>query len=233
MVIDEGTLTSPRRRYKPFVILRGRLPGAIRDEEIEKGSLKGAACCDLQRTAPEATGDFRGRRFRTGGDVVRDWVRAGGSLLLIADHAPRGGPPRISRNGSAWRWAKALYSTWRTRRNPTFLSLAGEWSLRQPPAAAWPQPFEQVSASWHSQPVAGVPDGAVALLKLALAPRSASRKAGRRIRHGFKDGPTRERTITAHAGPWVVVPRGSRWSSARAGWWSLGGGDVFSAGHPL
>jgi len=35
-------------------------------------------------------------------DEVRDWVRDGGSLLLIADHAPIGGANEILSNG---RWS--------------------------------------------------------------------------------------------------------------------------------
>ncbi len=35
-------------------------------------------------------------------DAVRDWVRDGGSLLFIADHAPLGEANEFSLGGSVW-----------------------------------------------------------------------------------------------------------------------------------
>lgn len=42
-------------------------------------------------TSPDAAGDASAPAFTEAEcDTVRDWVRAGGSLLLIADHTPFG-----------------------------------------------------------------------------------------------------------------------------------------------
>jgi hypothetical protein len=80
--------------YKPFADLLTSdgyrvVPGTKR---FEKGSLKGVRVLVISNAvAPDATNDTSGPAFTDEEcNVVRDWVRGGGSLLLIADHTPYG-----------------------------------------------------------------------------------------------------------------------------------------------
>jgi hypothetical protein len=80
--------------YKPFadlLISDGYrvVPGTKR---FEKGSLKGVQVLVISNAlAASATDDASGPAFTDAEcEVVRDWVRGGGSLLLIADHTPFG-----------------------------------------------------------------------------------------------------------------------------------------------
>lgn len=101
VVIDEAhaNFHTADGRYKPFAdLLRSDgyevVPGA---KKFEKGSLDGVRVLVIANAAaPDASADSSGPAFgEEECDVVRDWVRAGGSLLLIADHAPFGSATEI------------------------------------------------------------------------------------------------------------------------------------------
>ncbi|MEP7270277.1 MAG: DUF4350 domain-containing protein [Acidobacteriota bacterium] len=96
VVIDEAhsNFHTAEGRYKPFAdllkndgyqIVRGTAP-------FQKGSLKGVDILVISNaSAADATDDSSARAFTEAEcDIVRDWVRGGGSLLLIADHTPFG-----------------------------------------------------------------------------------------------------------------------------------------------
>lgn len=97
VVIDEAhsNFHTTAGRYKPFAdLLRSDgynvVPGT---EKFQKESLKGIDVLVIANAAAaNATNERSEAAFSEQEcDVVRDWVRAGGSLLLIADHVPFGG----------------------------------------------------------------------------------------------------------------------------------------------
>lgn len=97
VVIDEAhsNFHTTTGRYKPFADLLisdgyNVVPGT---EKFQKESLKGVDVLVIANAAaPNATNELSEPAFSEQEcDAVRDWVRAGGSLLLIADHAPFGG----------------------------------------------------------------------------------------------------------------------------------------------
>lgn len=96
VVIDEAhsNFHTAEGRYKPFAELL-RSDGykvVLGTKKFEKGSLDGASVLVISNAAaPDATADTSRSAFTDQEcDVVRDWVRAGGALLLIADHTPFG-----------------------------------------------------------------------------------------------------------------------------------------------
>jgi hypothetical protein len=96
VIIDEAhsNFHTAGGRYKPFAdLLRSDgyqiVTGA---EKFQKKNLQGASVLVIANaTAASASDDSSEPAFAEEEcDVVRDWVRAGGSLLLIADHTPFG-----------------------------------------------------------------------------------------------------------------------------------------------
>lgn len=103
VVIDEAhaNFHTASGRYKPFADLLKSdgynvAPGT---KKFESGSLDSARVLvianaeapDSDDSTSSSTGETSGPAFTEQEcDVVRDWVRDGGSLLLIADHAPFG-----------------------------------------------------------------------------------------------------------------------------------------------
>jgi hypothetical protein len=96
LMIDEAhsNFHTAEGRYKPFAdLLRSDGYQVIRGtKKFQKKELKGVRVLLISNaTAPDATDEASGPAFTEEEcDVVRDWVRAGGSLLLIADHTPYG-----------------------------------------------------------------------------------------------------------------------------------------------
>jgi hypothetical protein len=96
VIIDEAhsNFHTAAGRYKPFAdMLKSDgyevVSGA---EKFQKKNLRGANVLIISNAAAaDASDDASESAFAEAEcDVVRDWVRAGGSLLLIADHTPFG-----------------------------------------------------------------------------------------------------------------------------------------------
>jgi hypothetical protein len=96
LVIDEAhdNFHTADGRYKPFAdLLRSdgyEVVGG--SKKFEPGSLAGVQVLVIANAqGPDASDDASSPAFTAAEcDVVRDWVRSGGSLLLIADHTPFG-----------------------------------------------------------------------------------------------------------------------------------------------
>ena len=211
VVIDEAhsNFHTAEGRYKPFAdLLRSDgyrvLSGTKR---FEKGSLKGVRVLVISNAqAPDATDDFSGPAFTEQEcDVLRDWVRAGGSLLLIADHAPLGGAAENLAKRFGVEMGKGfVFDLTNSEANPTLLVFSRENGLLgDHPLLRGRNPSEQVKrvVAFTGQSL-GVPDGAIALLKLGpSAYESPSRKElGAALGMDSKEGPA-QKSITAHAKP--------------------------------
>lgn len=96
VVIDEAhsNFHTAEGRYKPLAeMLRSDGYRVLRGtRKFDRKSLEGVRVLVISNaTAPDATDEASGPAFTEAEcDAVRDWVRAGGSLLLIADHTPYG-----------------------------------------------------------------------------------------------------------------------------------------------
>jgi hypothetical protein len=96
VVIDEAhsNFHTADGRYKPFAdLLRSDGYQVLRGtKKFQKEALKGVRILIISNaSASDATDEASGPAFTDEEcDVLRDWVRAGGSLLLIADHTPYG-----------------------------------------------------------------------------------------------------------------------------------------------
>jgi hypothetical protein len=111
-------------------------------------------------------------------DVVRDWVRTGGSLLLISDHAPFG---HAAANLSE-RFGVSMGKGWAfdTGAPPDSITTQLEFSranglLGSHPLLLGRDPSEEVKTirSFTGQSL-GIPPGAVALMKLSATAREAA-----------------------------------------------------------
>jgi hypothetical protein len=211
VVIDEAhsNFHTAEGRYKPFAdLLRSDgyrvLSGTKR---FEKGSLKGVRVLVISNAqAPDATDDFSGPAFTEQEcDVLRDWVRTGGSLLLIADHAPLGGAAeKLAKRFGVEMGKGFVFDLTNSEGNPTLLVFSRENGLLgDHPLLRGRNPSEQVKrvVAFTGQSL-GVPDGAIALLKLGpSAYESPSRKElGAALGMDSKEGPA-QKSITAHAQP--------------------------------
>jgi hypothetical protein len=217
VVIDEAhsNFHTAEGRYKPFAeLLRSDgyrvLSGTKR---FEKGSLKGVHVLVISNAqAPDATDDFSGPAFTEQEcDVVRDWVRAGGSLLLIADHTPYGGAAENLGKRFGVGMGKGFvldlansFDLANSEANPTLLIFSRENGLLgDHPLLRGRNPSEQVQrvVAFTGQSL-GLPEGANALLKLGpSAYESPSQKElGAALGMDSKEGPA-QKTITAHARP--------------------------------
>jgi hypothetical protein len=82
-------------RYKPFAdLLRSDAYVVVAGTGKFEPGAEGVRVLAIANAAANATEDNRAA-FTAECDVVRDWVRAGGSLLLIADHTPFGSAAEI------------------------------------------------------------------------------------------------------------------------------------------
>lgn len=96
VVIDEAhsNFHTAEGRYKPLAeMLRSDGYRVLRGtRKFDRESLEGVRVLVISNaTAPDATDEASGPAFTEEEcDAVRDWVRAGGALLLIADHTPYG-----------------------------------------------------------------------------------------------------------------------------------------------
>jgi hypothetical protein len=97
VAIDEGHFNyhTASDRYLPFARLLRSDGYDVRAIAVrfDKAALQGIAVLVIANARGAAEGDSavaQSALMSSECDVVRDWVRAGGSLLLIADHAPFG-----------------------------------------------------------------------------------------------------------------------------------------------
>ena len=198
-------------RYKPFAeLLRSDgyrvLPGT---KKFEKGSLAGVRVLVISNAqAPDATDDTSGPAFTEQEcDVVRDWVRAGGSLLLIADHAPLGSAAEILAKRFNVDMGKGFVFDLANSdgENPTALVFSRENGLiGDHPLLRGRDPSEQVKrvVAFTGQSLS-VPDSATALLKLGPAAyESPSRKELQAaLDAATSTGAQKNITSAAHASP--------------------------------
>jgi hypothetical protein len=99
VAIDEAhaNFYTAKGRYKPFAdLLAGDGYRVVASQRpFDRGSLAGVdvlVIADARSSDAIGVRDVPQSAFTDGEcDVVRDWVRDGGSLLLVADHAPFGG----------------------------------------------------------------------------------------------------------------------------------------------
>jgi hypothetical protein len=175
VIIDEAhsNFHTTDGRYKPFAdLLRSDgyqvVPGT---NKFQKGSLKGAKVLVIANAAaPDAGDDASAPAFtQEECDAVRDWVRAGGSLLLIADHAPFGSAAEnLARQFGVEMGKGYVFDLANSDRSPTTLVFSqGNGLLGIHPLLRGRNSSEQVKrvVAFTGQSLS-VPEGAVALMKL-------------------------------------------------------------------
>ncbi|MFL6202563.1 MAG: DUF4350 domain-containing protein [Thermoanaerobaculia bacterium] len=183
VVIDEAhsNFHTAEGRYKPLAeLLRSdgyRVTRGTR--KFDWKNLKGARVLVISNaTAPDATDEASGPAFTDEEcNAVRDWVRAGGSLLLIADHTPYGSAAEnlAKRFGVDMGKGTVFDPEHGHKEDPTVLTFSRENRLLGPhPLLRGRDPDEEVklAVAFTGQSL-GVPDGAVALLKLGPGAREA------------------------------------------------------------
>ncbi len=198
-------------RYKPFAeLLRSDGYRVLRGtKKFEKGSLTGVRVLVISNAqAPDATDDTSGPAFTEQEcDVVRDWVRAGGSLLLIADHAPLGSAAeKLAKRFNVEMGKGFVFDLANSEGNPTALVFSRENGLiGDHPLLRGRAPSEQVKrvVAFTGQSLS-VPDDATALLKLGpTAYESPSRKELQAALDAAatSTGTQKNLTSAAHASP--------------------------------
>ncbi len=178
VAIDEahGNFHTAGGRYKPFADLLTsdgyRVVPSTRT--FEAGALAGIGVLVIANAS--AGNDTDPAFTEAECDVVRDWVRAGGSLLLIADHAPFGAG--AANLGS--RFGVAMGKGWVFEPTGTGIVTQLVFSrengrLGEHPILAGRHPGEQVKVvkAFTGQSL-GVPDGATILLRLGPDAREAA-----------------------------------------------------------
>lgn len=177
VVIDEAhsNFHTAEGRYKPLAeMLRSDGYRVLRGTgKFDRKSLEGVRVLVISNaTAPDATDDSSGPAFTEEEcDAVRDWVRAGGSLLLIADHTPYGSAAEnlAKRFGVDMGKGTVFDPEHGHKEDPTVLTFSRENGL----LGSHPllRGLELVVA-FTGQSL-GVPEGAAALLKLGPAAKEA------------------------------------------------------------
>ena len=215
VVIDEAhsNFHTAEGRYKPFAdLLRSDgyqvLSGTKR---FDKGILRGVRVLVISNAqAPDATDDFSGLAFTEQEcDIVRDWVRAGGSLLLIADHTPYGNAAENLAQRFGVEMGKGFvldlansFDLPSSEPNPTFLMFSrSNGLLGHHPLLRGRNPSEQVQrvVAFTGQSL-GVPRSATALLKLGPSAYESPSRSELEAALGIdsKGGPS-QTSVTGHA----------------------------------
>jgi hypothetical protein len=177
VVIDEAhsNFHTAEGRYKPLAeMLRNDGYRVLRGtRKFDRESLEGIRVLVISNaTAPDATDEASRPAFTEEEcDAVRDWVRAGGSLLLIADHTPYGS---AAENLAKWFGVEMGKGTvfdpdHGHKEDPTVLTFSRENGL------LGSHPILRglkVVVAFTGQSL-GVPDGAVALMKLGPGAKEA------------------------------------------------------------
>ena len=194
LVIDEGHLNfhTATGRYKPFADLLKNdgyqvVPGT---KKFQKETLKGVRVLVIAgAAAPDTTEEQTTGATATSGpaftkqecDVVRGWVRGGGSLLLVADHAPDGQAAESLSNQFGVDMGKGHVvdlANLGAEREGVLIFSQDNGLLGEHPVLRGRNASEEVKrvATFTGQSL-GVPAGAVALMKLSpTAYEAVSRK---------------------------------------------------------
>lgn len=177
VVIDEAhsNFHTAEGRYKPLAeMLRNDGYRVLRGtRKFDRKSLEGVRVLVISNaTAPDATDEASGPAFKEEEcDAVRDWVRAGGSLLLIADHTPYGSAAEnlAKRFGVDMGKGTVFDPEHGHKEDPTVLTFSRENGL----LGSHPLLHGlELIVAFTGQSL-GVPEGAVALLKLGPAAKEA------------------------------------------------------------
>lgn len=206
VVIDEAhsNFHTAAGRYKPFADLLRSDGYDVRAGTMKfaKGSLTGIRVLVISNaTAPEA-GRGSGPAFTEQEcDAVRDWVRSGGSLLLIADHAPFGrAAENLARRFGVEMGNGFVFDAANSEQDPTRLVFSiDNGLLGTDPLLRGRNPFEQVKrvVTFTGQSLS-VPNGAIPLLKLGTtAYESPSREELSAALNA--SGEEKEKAYAAHA----------------------------------
>lgn len=209
VVIDEAhsNFHTAGGRYKPFAdLLRSDgydvRPGT---KKFEKGGLKGVRVLVISNaTAPAAGRDSDPAFAEQECEVISDWVRSGGSLLLIADHAPFGSAARnLARRFGIEMGDGFVFDAAHSEGNPTNLVFSQENGLLGThPLLRGRRPSEQVKLvlAFTGQSLS-IPRGAVPLLRLgATAYESPSRgDLSAALRASAGAGEENEKAYDGHA----------------------------------
>jgi hypothetical protein len=176
VVIDEAhsNFHTTEGRYKPFADLLKSdgynvVPGTAK---FQKASFKGVDVLVIANAAAaDASDNLSGSAFSEQEcDAVRDWVRAGGSLLLIADHAPFGGAAEnLAKRFGVGMGNGFVFDLANSDGFPTTLVFSKENGLLGAhPLLRGRNPSEEVKriVAFTGQSLV-VPSGAVALMKLS------------------------------------------------------------------
>ena len=141
--------------------------------KFDRKSLEGVRVLAISNaTAPDATDEASGPAFTEEEcDAVRDWVRAGGSLLLIADHTPYGSAAEnlAKRFGVDMGKGTVFDPEHGHKEDPTVLTFSRENGLlgSHPILRGL-----ELAVAFTGQSLS-LPEGAVALLKLGPAAKEA------------------------------------------------------------
>jgi hypothetical protein len=183
VVIDEAhsNFHTAEGRYKPLAdLLRSDGYRVLRGtRKFDRKSLKRTDILVISNaTAPDSTDEASGPAFTEPEcDAVRDWVRAGGSLLLIADHTPYGSAAEnlAKRFGVDMGKGTVFDPEHGHKDDPTVLTYSRENGLLGSHRLLHGRgPDEEVKlvVAFTGQSL-GVPDGADALMKLGPGAREA------------------------------------------------------------
>ena len=178
VVIDEAhsNFHTAEGRYKPFVELlkNDGYEVVSGTKAFQTETLKGVRVLVIANAgAPTASEEASGPAFTEQEcDVVRDWVRAGGSLLLIADHAPFGSAAQnLARRFGVEMGSGFVFDLTNSDGFPTTLVFSKENGLLgSHPLLRGRAPSERVKrvVAFTGQSLS-VPRGAMALMKLGPA----------------------------------------------------------------
>ena len=187
VVIDEAhhNFHTAGGRYKPFAdLLRSDgyevVPGTTK---FKPGGLAGVSVLVIANALGAESSDNASSPAFTAAecDVVRDWVRGGGSLLLIADHTPFGAAAEAMAQHFGVTLGKGfVFDRNHSADNPTALVFSRDNGLLgEHPLLSGRTPDEQVKrvVAFTGESLT-VPEGAAALMKLGPdAQESPSRDA--------------------------------------------------------
>jgi hypothetical protein len=211
LMIDEAhsNFHTAEGRYKPFAdLLRSDGYRVIRGmKKFQKEELKGVRVLLISNaTAPDATDDTSGPALTEEEcDVVRDWVRAGGSLLLIADHTPYGSAAEnLGKRFGVDMGKGFVFDFVNSETVPLITVFSRENGLLGTHALLQGRnPTEEVKrvVAFTGQSLS-VPDGAIALMK--LSPTAYESPSGQELQAAFtmdSQGKVTRKSenITAHA----------------------------------
>lgn len=238
VLIDEAhaNFHTAEGRYKPFAdLLRSDGYEVIRGtKKFDKGSLDGISVLVISNaTAPNASDQESAPAFTDEEcDAVRDWVRAGGALLLIADHTPFGSAAeRLAKRFGVEMGKGFAFDLANSEGNPTVLVFSRENGLLgDHPLLRGRDSSEEVKrvVAFTGQSLS-VPEAATALMKLSVgAYESPSRPELQAALQATVSGAAAAE-ITAHAKPAAGRAQGIAMTFGKGRVVMLGEAALFSA----